>query len=162
MTITHQLDFLCEGYAGNFEQELASYVFDFADYETPERSYQDRLTDEQRAEYRAFLPVDFYEDEDDPTLILDPFYGEYGLSWCELESLEHPETGEEHNSVRVYITDAVWQQVVTGEFLQLLKNRAESFFTLHNATLPPNRNETPGFIGLVHTEREQREAISLI
>lgn len=162
MTTTHQLDFLCHGYAGNFEQELASYVFDFTDYELPDRSYQDHLTEEQSAAYRAFLPADFYEDEDDPVLILDPFYGEYGHSLCELESIAHPETGETHNSVRVYIDEAMWNQVVSPPFLELLKERAQEFFVVYNAALPPNRHETPSFVGLVHTETVKRQTVKLV
>lgn len=147
MTTTHYLDFLCDGYAGNFELEFVSYVFNCPEWDNERRDYAQFLTAEEKAEADRVLGEDF----------LEYFYGEYGLTNVELEAKDHPETGQEYGTIQVRLEDETWQRVDRAEAVALLKARAEKFFTLYLDKLPSYQQQEGAFVALVHSSRTMAE-----
>ena len=140
MTVTHFLDFVCEGWTGNFETEFVSYVFGHVDY------------DRERNDYSKYLPAEELEQlQETFDEFLDGWYGEYGLSFQEPGQVRFGPENELRHTVQVRVMDTMWQEVVTPELIEGLKERAERFFTVYLEHLPSYQMKEGKFLGLVHS-----------
>lgn len=140
MSTTHILDFVCEGYTGNFEHELFSYVFGQGDYDRPQRDFSQYLTQDERD--RA---EELYED------FFEGWHGEYGWTIVEVETAKLGDIQESANSVRTRIHDEAWRSAVTPELIEEWKARAAKFFDVYREHLPAYRTGEGKFLGLVHS-----------
>jgi len=149
-SVTHLLDFVCEGYVGNFEVEFASYVFNFPP-EYDNRDFSIYLTEKEREAIEQELDEDF----------LEGFYTEYGWRFVELGYGKRPGTDEQLFTVQVHVSDEIWK-TVTPELIENLKIRAVKFFEVYEANLPTYRTSDGAFVGLVHTTIESTSTKELL
>ena len=149
MATQHYLDFLCEGYTGNFEIEFVSYVFNSLDYEQEHRDARGLLTEAERTETNRVLGEGF----------LDFFYGEYGHTNVEIDSAVNPADGREYDTVRVHVSDRTWQNSVNEEVVAFLKARAQAFFP---AYIRDGGDDDAAFVALVHTAEVSETRVEVL
>jgi len=120
MSVTHVLDFVCKNWTGNFEREFVTYVFAMENWEDRSRDYSQYIPEDEKPALAERL-------ED----LLSGWNGEYGWTYQEpLRAGNDPVTGQDLYAVRVRIDGKAWDNEVTPELIQELKDRAVQFFVV--------------------------------
>ena len=131
MTVSHTLELLIDGAAGNVELELLSFVFGVDSFENESRDARHLLTEQERDDIASDLGEDF----------LEFFPTEYGYDRVRVSSAQA--WGVTYSSVLVQPTNGGWD-ALTPEAIQRLKARAERYLNEHSGY-------PQSFRGLLHT-----------
>lgn len=120
MSVTQVLDFVCKNWTGNFEHEFVTYVFAMENWEDRSRDYSQYIPEDEKPALAERL-------EDLPS----GWNGEYGWTYQEpLLAGKDPVNGQDLYAVRVRIDGEAWDNKMTPELIQELKDRAVEFFAV--------------------------------